>query len=98
MSWPFKRLDSTIRRVALRHCMKRRKSRYGWSYERDTCLSQEHCTETSKDGAGFVVDGMNADNMGGRAKREQNHGADGFKEVKLVAHLERKLGVEEGNG
>ena len=63
-----------------------------------THLEQEDSTETTKDGARFVVNGMNADNVDNRTEGDEDHSGDWLKEVELVAHVERELCVEERDG
>jgi len=61
-------------------------------------LYQENSTETTEDGAGLVVDRMDADNMDRGTEGDEDHSGNWLKEVEAVAHVEGKLGVEEGDG
>ena len=61
-------------------------------------LDEEKGGETGEDWPALVVDGVDADDMDRGAKSDEDHRADGLKEIELVAHLAGELGVEKGDG
>lgn len=44
-----------------------------------------------------VVDGIDTDDVDGRGGSEEDGGGDGFEEEELGAHVQRPLGIEEGD-
>jgi hypothetical protein len=63
-----------------------------------THLEEEDGTEAAEDRARLVVDGMDADDVDGRAERDEDHRRYRLKQVELGTHVQRPFRVEEGDG
>lgn len=52
-------------------------------------LNAQESRHSSEDGTALVVDGMDTDDVNGRARSEQDRGANGLEQVELAACLWR---------
>ena len=78
--------------------MEKKKEKEKRGKKKEKYLNEEEKAKANEDRAALVVNGMNANDMDGRGEGDEDHGTDGFEQVKLVTHVERELGVEEGDG